>query len=618
MSENKNVSIMAIKTLATRLYKDLVDLRQEILTLEHDHQRTLSQLPARSQDNARNLLHYLAVRRRDLRKLQAGLSTLGLSSLGRSEADVLATIDRVSEVLANLAKVDHLHGTTESDGSERLNQHATQLFGARRDGGPWIMVTLPAAAADNPKLVMKLLVAGMDVARINTGHDNPKIWQSLIIEVRKAARATKRSCRILLDLAGQKLRTGAMPLGPRVLHVHPQRDDRGIVLEPARVHIASASTATPAGCDGVIPVPAAMVRKALPGDVLSVIDCRGKPRLIAITARSGNGVRGECLHAAWIESGALVRLLRGRSVVASGKVGVISPEKQQMDLSEGDQIILTAQGIGAGPRRDRHGRATMPARIPCTLPEVFAHCRVGQRVMFDDGKFGGKIIEASSDMVRLILRQVPGGTAHLHADQGINLPDTKTQLPALTAEDKAILRSFAGSVDMLGISFVRGPDAVKDAHRALAKLRKRPGLVFKIETSEGFAELPRILLEALRSPPFGVIVARGDLAVEIGFERLAEVQEEILWLCEAARVPVVWGTQVLEKLVKKGLPTRAEVTDAAMSSRAECVMLNKGPYVVDAVRFLRDVVPRIRDHLTKKRAMLRRLRVCDLAKRDES
>ena len=99
--------------------------------------------------------------------------------------------------------------------------------------------------------------------------------------------------------------------------------------------------------------------------------------------------------------------------------------------------------------------------------------------------------------------------------------------------------------------------------------------------------------------------------VEMGFERLAEVQEQILWLCEATHVPVIWATQVLESLAKKGMPSRAEVTDAAMSGRAECVMLNKGPHVLDAVRFLDNVMTRMQRHQAKKRAVLRKLSVSD-------
>jgi pyruvate kinase len=112
----------------------------------------------------------------------------------------------------------------------------------------------------------------------------------------------------------------------------------------------------------------------------------------------------------------------------------------------------------------------------------------------------------------------------------------------------------------------------------------------------------------MRRPAAGVMIARGDLAVECGYERMAEIQEEILWVCEAAHMPVVWATQVLESLAKKGLPSRAEITDAAMGERAECVMLNKGPYLCDAVEALDDILQRMQDHQVKKSATLRRLK----------
>jgi pyruvate kinase len=105
------------------------------------------------------------------------------------------------------------------------------------------------------------------------------------------------------------------------------------------------------------------------------------------------------------------------------------------------------------------------------------------------------------------------------------------------------------------------------------------------------------------------MIARGDLAVECGFERLAEVQEEILWICEAAHVPVIWATQVLETLAKEGMPSRAEITDAAMGNRAECVMLNKGPLMLTAVQVLDDILGRMQTHQAKKQAMLRELRL---------
>jgi len=108
-----------------------------------------------------------------------------------------------------------------------------------------------------------------------------------------------------------------------------------------------------------------------------------------------------------------------------------------------------------------------------------------------------------------------------------------------------------------------------------------------------------------------VMIARGDLAVEIGFERLSEIQEEILWLCEAAHVPVIWATQVLETLNKKGIATRSEVTDAARAAQAECVMLNKGNYLLLVLATLRDILQRSGGHYSKKRYIFRPLQIAE-------
>jgi len=117
-----------------------------------------------------------------------------------------------------------------------------------------------------------------------------------------------------------------------------------------------------------------------------------------------------------------------------------------------------------------------------------------------------------------------------------------------------------------------------------------------------------MLLAAMTMPSCGVMIARGDLAVECGFERLAEVQEEILWICEAAHMPVIWATQVLENLARTGRPSRAEITDAAMGVRADCVMLNKGPHIELAMHTLDDILRRMQEHQSKKRPLLRALK----------
>jgi pyruvate kinase len=183
----------------------------------------------------------------------------------------------------------------------------------------------------------------------------------------------------------------------------------------------------------------------------------------------------------------------------------------------------------------------------------------------------------------------------------------------MTAKDIEDLSFVAQHADIVELSFANCAQDVESLQQRLASLGNRqPAIVLKIETRRGFENLPDMLLTAMRAPCCGVMIARGDLAVECGFERLAEVQEEILWICEAAHVPVIWATQVLETLAKEGRPSRAEITDAAMGRRAECVMLNKGSYIVSAVRVLDDILRRMQAHQAKKRSMLRELHLAHI------
>ena len=245
-----------------------------------------------------------------------------------------------------------------------------------------------------------------------------------------------------------------------------------------------------------------------------------------------------------------------------------------------------------------------------SLAEIFRDARPGEAIWFDDGRIGGRIEAVEPDSARIRITHAGPGGGRLRSDKGINLPETNLRLGALTGKDLEDLRFIVQHADLIGYSFVRCADDVRQMQMHLDRLGGgHLGIILKIETRGAFEELPRLLLASMRTGRFGVMIARGDLAIECGYERMAEVQEEILWISEAAHAPVIWATQVLENLAKTGVPSRAEVTDAAMSERAECVMLNKGPYVRQAVRTLDDILRRMQAHHTKKRAMLRPLHV---------
>jgi pyruvate kinase len=294
-------------------------------------------------------------------------------------------------------------------------------------------------------------------------------------------------------------------------------------------------------------------------------------------------------------------------------VGTLPPTENPLLLDHGDLLAVTRRpDVGRPATRDSAGRILTPATIGCTIPEVLDDVRSGESIWFDDGRIGGVIERVERERILVRVSRVRPGGAKLRPDKGINLPDSHLRLSALTQRDLEDLAFVAEHADVVELSFANSAhDVERLQHELATRGRRHPGIVLKIETRRGFENLPDMLLTAMRVPSCGVMIARGDLAVESGFERLAEVQEETLWICEAAHVPVIWATQVLETLAKEGMPSRAEITDAAMGHRAECVMLNKGPYMVTAVQVLDDILRRMQAHQAKKRAMLRKLELAN-------
>jgi len=252
-----------------------------------------------------------------------------------------------------------------------------------------------------------------------------------------------------------------------------------------------------------------------------------------------------------------------------------------------------------------------PAQATCTLVTALDQLRQGALVWFDDGRAGGTVRHVDSQGALVAISHAPDKGVRLRSDKGLNFPGTPLGVPPLTARDIDALDVVAAQADMVGYSFVQSADDIALLQEEL--VRKAPerarqiGLVAKIETPQAVQELPNIIASGAGRQPFAVMIARGDLGVEIGFTRLAEMQEEILWLCEAAHVPVIWATEVMARFVKKGTPSRGEMTDAAMSARAECVMLNKGPHIDKALDWLKDLFARMATHQDKKTARLRAL-----------
>ena len=413
-----------------------------------------------------------------------------------------------------------------------------------------------------------------------------------------------------MDLAGPKLRTGPLHPGPRVVRISPRRDRLGVVTAPAIVRLtADSTTAMASQRMTIVPVDdASWLERRRPGDRLDFIDSRGATRHWILVGAGADGCLATATQTAYVSSG--LKLVCTSDVDEDAVVVGDLPEVEQVHRVEaGDHLTLTRDLEPAEPTV-----AGREHRIGCTLPEAFEQAKPGERVWLDDGKIGGVIVRVTSDEIELRVTDVRPGGVNLKAGKGINFPDTDLRLDALTGKDLDDLDFVARHADMVNLSFVRRPADVEELQ---AELERRDGadvgIVLKIENAAAFEHLPELLLTAMRSRKVGVMIARGDLAVEVGFERLAEVQEEILWACEAAHAPVIWATQVLDTLARTGQPSRAEITDAAMSERAECVMLNKGPHITDAIHTLDSILTRMQHHQHKKRSLLRRLQAWDRA-----
>jgi pyruvate kinase len=555
-------------------------------------------------DGVANMRAYLALRRHDNRGLQAALARLGLSSLGRSEAHVLATLEQVLGIVEPLAPGAPTATDSFDETSALLRHRARALFGAGRPSRRTsIMVTLPSEAASDPGLVESLVSAGMDCARINSAHDDKDAWIAMASHVRAAATASNRRVPILVDLAGPKLRTGPIEPGPEVVHLRPRHDELGAVVAAARAWLAPEGSETGTRHDGyaVLPVPSAWLDALSPGDHVAFTDARGEHRSLQVGAGSAEGRWVETRRGAYLVSGAI---LTGGSAGAT-RLGRLPARTSSIRLAVGDTLRLT--------RDQTPGRAatqSSPAQISCTLPEAFGAVAVGDAVWLDDGKFAGTACRATTTAIDVMISQAPPGGGKLRAEKGINLPDTRLPVTASREADESTIAFAVAHADMIGLSFVSTRDDVRRIADALSRNDgDHLGLILKLETRAGFEALPDLITQALdRHAPCGVMIARGDLAIEVGWERMAEVQEEILCLCEAAHVPVIWATQVLDTLARTGIASRAEITDAASGARAECVMLNKGPMIVAAITTLDDILERMATHRDKNTSLLRRLR----------
>jgi pyruvate kinase len=578
--------------------EQLRSIHARATALEAKYATELSGVHPAYREGARNLVHYLALRRSNTHDLRRNLRRLGLSSLAHAERNVLGSIEAVQTAIDRLVGGGPVDAGALAAALQATNPTADEyrqaILGPSPEGRDVsIMVTLPTEAADNPALVAEMLAAGMNLARINCARDDPPTWKRMVDNLRRAADDAGTECRIVMDLSGPKLRTGELKPGPGVIHIRPKRDPLGNVIAPRRVRLIPDDVLQHGTKIAVIPVPRACIEQAQEGDRIRFRDTRGKKRRLVVSTKDDKGLVLESFQGAYIATGTPLTLIPADDGKKRNyEVGELPAVELPLLLHVGDTLIIHGDAIPGEPAiEDADGVVLEPAHIACQQPEVFEYLSPGEAISLNDGKISGVIRNVSDEQLEVEITKAKPTGSRLRGQRGINFPNSDIRLPGLTKTDEENLPFIVEHADAVSLSFIRKPNDVEALLAALDELSAAHlGLIIKVETNKAFKNLPKIMLAAMRRYPVAVMIARGDLAVECGWARLAELQEEILWVCEAARMPVMWATQVLEQETKKGLPSRAEITDAAQSQRADCVMLNKGPHILAAIRTLDSIL----------------------------
>lgn len=243
--------------------------------------------------------------------------------------------------------------------------------------------------------------------------------------------------------------------------------------------------------------------------------------------------------------------------------------KDPMQLDEGDLVVLAPEALA------------QPGEIPATYAALARDVAPGDRILLDDGRMELRVEEVH--VPRTTCRVIRGGV--LRSNKGMNLPGVRVSAPSLTEKDLADLAFVLDAdVDYIGLSFVRHPDDVAELR---ARIGAGPLIVAKIEKDAALENIEDILAET-----DAVMVARGDLGVELPFEKVPAAQKRIIQLANLYARPVITATQMLESMMESARPTRAEVSDVAnaLLDGTDAVMLSgetaAGRYPLEAVEVM--------------------------------
>ncbi|MDP4115061.1 MAG: pyruvate kinase [Bacteroidota bacterium] len=599
------------------LIEKLEDIKKFALKLERKFSDELSMVNDSYRKSASNLLSYIALRNSEHKNMRSKLGEIGTSRLAKAEENVLYTINSVLNILYKLIDKDIFYELGNAkEGRAILHLNSDALLGKNNSKRKVrIMATVPDDADTNYDAIKELVLAGVNCFRINCALQDKYIWKNMIANINKAKYETGANCKILMDLGGTKIRTGKMAKGPQIIHLQPEKDDFGITTKPLFIWMGNSAGSLTDHSLIHLPIDCDNYKNMKKGHRIEFTDTRGKEVSVKILEVKKDGFIAKCDESCYIIKGTKLNFYNNKKKkYLEARVGGLKPIEKYLLLQKGDTLILHAGTENGEPAKfNKLGEVEKPAHISLGIAEVFSDVRAGESILFDDGKIEGIIKSVSMQAMEVQITYTKPGGAKLRADKGVNFPDSNLRFSGLSQKDKEDIPFIIDNADILSFSFITTAEDVKSLYAELLKYdAKKIGVVLKIENKKAYTNLADIILTGMQYFPIGVMIARGDLAIECGWNSLAGVQEEILLLCSAAHIPIFWATQVLESVAKKGRPSRAEITDAAVSQRAECVMLNKGPHIIEAINILDTILLNMQSYQSKKAPMLPALKMPDI------
>lgn len=571
----------------------LLEVKQNIVNNELTNNKSLDNLNA-----------YVKLRSLDISELQNQLTNIGLSSLGRAQSCVINSLNQDIFILSRLLQKEYKQTSTDVEAinfeeAKAIMIENSKVFGRVQDNFKTkVMVTLPSEAKDSPQLIADLMANGTSVFRINTAHDDANAWNTMARYIQQENKKQNRNVKIYVDLAGPKNRTGSIKKVFNPFKIGSWREPQFVEILP----FSNKEAFTQKAQISTLVVSDEFFNICKDASKLKIDDFdRETAQHYHIVKEDGK---------IFINADKKITIFKNTTLKVSNKhlksksnLYNFWLEPEEIRVFKDDLVIITNQDI-EGSKEFVYNDKEYAGIIGTTNKEVFHFIKVDDEIFIDDGKIGLTIVEKNDlGVVCKVFLAKENGTV-IKEEKGINFPNTDLDISAITDVDERNFEDIVDFADIIGLSFAQTDADIKKLQNMLTKKGKTSTAIApKIETKTALENLPKILRELLLWDNYALMIARGDLAIEVGFDNLPYIQDEIFGICEAAHIPVIYATQILENKMKNNLPTRAEVTDAANAQRADCIMLNKGPYVVDTVIAVKNILRNIHKLHQKNRQL---------------